>query len=109
MKTLIPILIAATTLLAVTTAGGAEPNLSPRAKANQIRVVGGQKDIDFARVQLGESAKAKASGDFAVTLAKSATSDRNLSVGRVALGVAAKEKAMGHSMSSMRFEVAPLK
>jgi hypothetical protein len=60
------------------------------------------------KVQLGEAARAKSSGDFSVVIS-GGTKDVDLVHGRNNLGIAAKVKATGGSISSRNIQLAPLK
>lgn len=84
--------------------------LSPRAQANQIRVVSGSgnENTVLAGRELGAAARAKASGQHPVTAATSVAKDIDLARGQNALGFAAKAKATGRTGGS-DFQVAPLK
>jgi hypothetical protein len=104
----IPILTSITSLVAAATSD-ADVALSPRAAANQITTVCCNKgDLDLARVQLGEAARAKSSGDYSVVIS-GGVKDADLTRGVNALGLAAKSKASGSSIPSGGVQIAPLK
>lgn len=89
-----------------------EPTLSPRAKANQIRIVStGHTDPSTTTglTALGVGAKAKASGGNALASVGTSAKDPDLAHGRNALGVAAKAKAQGMMPSDSGAQIAPLR
>ena len=108
MKTKFLLVTATLAATALVNTAQADIALSPRAQANQIRVVPAGGDLDLTRVALGAAARAKSSGDHSVAITGGAK-DQDLVRGLNSLGVAAKSKATGVSGAASNFQVAPLK